>query len=131
MLRIIDVKEIVDEVKGAVAEAKKEILTTMHLGEELSKPLPIEYFKLLLRKMTEDKVTIKRQSFGTKEEFALFEQQDICKDAPEYTHTLRTNKDYKRMICIDRKKLFFKPDNNFMTTTDENVIESYLKYFEQ
>ncbi len=54
--------------------AKQEILATMDIAEELKKPLPLEYFFLLDKKMREG-ITIKRLAFGTVTQFEIFNKK--------------------------------------------------------
>lgn len=127
----VDKLNILKQVMSKVGIAKAEILSTMNLFEELKTPLPLEYFFLLNKKMQEG-VVIKRLAFGTKSEFQKFNKRHSVK-YKNYICILSKSKDYRRMILIDRKYLFFvdiKNSSNFFFTTDQSRINNFLAYFQ-
>ncbi|MDP2951613.1 MAG: hypothetical protein Q8N55_04490 [bacterium] len=123
--------DILQKVMEIVMLAKQEILATMDLSEELEKPLPAEYFFLLSRKMQEG-VVVKRLAFGTDSNFKTFNNKNDIR-SENYECVLATNKNYKRMILIDRKYLFFAKETrgrrNFFFTTEKKCVKEFLDYF--
>lgn len=124
----IKVEDIRNKVMSEISSAQKEILATMDISEELSNPLPEEYF-ILLKKKSQGGVEIKRIVFGSKEQYDIFVQKMNDRKLffmGDYTKS----KNYRRMILIDGVKLFFKKESEFYFTTDQKYIEEYKKYFD-
>lgn len=123
--------DILQKVMGIVRSAQQEILATMDLSEELEKPLPLEYFSLLNRKMREE-VVVKRLAFGTETEFETFNRRHDIKNE-NYECVLAKSKNYKRMLLIDQKYLFFAEETengrNFSFTTKKECIKKFFDYF--
>lgn len=123
--------DILHKVMDAVGSAKREILATMDLSEELEKPLSTEYFSLLNRKM-KDGIIVKRLAFGTDADFKTFNNIGDIRDE-NYKCVLATSEDYRRMILIDGKYLFFAKEidgrRNFFFTTEKECIKKFFDYF--
>ena len=123
--------DILQKVMDVVRSAGQEIVATMDLNEELEKPLSVEYFSLLRKKMQEG-VVVKRLAFGTKANFEIFNNRNDT-GGKNYTCVLAKSKNYKRMILIDRKYLFFaketKTGRNFFFTTEKKRVEQFFDYF--
>ena len=122
---------ILQEVMCIVISAKQEILATMDLSEELEKPLPAEYFSLIDEKMKEG-VVVKRLAFGTNADFETFNNKNDIR-SENYKCVLTTSKDYRRMLLIDQKYLFFAKETgngrSFFSTTEKKSIKEFLDYF--
>lgn len=127
----IKVEDIRNKVMSEIGMAKKEILATMDITEELKNPLPVDYF-LLLKRKSEEGVIIKRVVFGSKEQYASL-VQEMNDRKLFFTGKHTKSKNYKRMIMIDETKLFFrkiiKDKEKFYFTTDSKYLKEYKKYF--
>ena len=110
-----------------IRKAKKEILATMDLTEELRSPLPIKYFSLLHKKYKQG-VKIKRIIFGSTKQYKYLIKESEDKNL-FFIGELTKSKNYKRMIMIDRTKLFFRNKTKFYFTSDSKYIKEYKKYF--
>ncbi|MEK7569704.1 MAG: hypothetical protein AAB500_02355 [Patescibacteria group bacterium] len=120
-------------VMSQIYKAKKEILATMDIAEELKNPLPKKYFSLLYKKHKEG-IKIKRVIFGSTKQYKHLLKEAVDKNLFFIgKHTKSTN--YKRMILIDRSKLFFSRGHGgkkkFYFTTDEIYLKEYLDYFNE
>lgn len=127
----IKTSNILQKVIDIVRLAKQEILATMDLNEELEKPLSAEYFFLLNRKMQEG-VAVKRLAFGTKTELETFNGKYDIK-SENYECVLARSNNYKRMLLVDRKYLFFATDiegrRSFFFATEKECIKKFFDYF--
>lgn len=110
-----------------IKKAKKEILATMDLVEELKYPLPSEYFSLLNKK-AKSKIKIKRVIFGSLKTYKLFLKQVKGKKI-FFTGKHTKSRNYKRMIIVDGDRIFFKTKNKFYFTTHNKYIKEYKAYF--
>jgi hypothetical protein len=135
MKDLIEIKKtnIRNKVITSVRNSKKEILTTMEITEEINSPLPKRYF-LLLNKKKDSGVKIKRIVFGPKNIYHSYLKNLGSKNVP-FVGKRISSKNYKRMILIDGKKLFFRKENGrkrtFYYTTSEKIINKYLSYFKK
>lgn len=127
----VKTSNILQKVMEKIRLAKQEILATMDLSEELEKPLSAEYFSLLNKKIQKG-VVVKRLAFGTDADFKTFNNRNDM-DGKGYECVLATSKNYKRMILIDRKYLFFAKETgsgrNFFFTTEKECIKKFFDYF--
>lgn len=127
----VKTSNILQKVIDIVKLAKQEILATMDLNEELEKPLSAEYFSLLNKKMQEG-VVVKRLAFGTDVDFKTFNNKNDI-HSENYECVLTGSENYKRMILIDQKYLFFVEETeggrNFFFTTEKKCIKKFLDYF--
>ena len=124
----IDKKDILRIVRRNVSKAKKEILATMLLAEELSNPLPASYFSLLKERVSEG-VFLKRLGFGTKEEYNKARNR-ISINEKNYIFRLTAKKiNYQRFIIIDREKIFFGKGNVFFSSEHKPLIKVFSDYF--
>ena len=130
-LEEIKKEDIRDKVMSQIRKAKKEILATMDIAEELNHPLPIKYFSLLHKKHKEG-IKIKRIIFGSIKQYKFFLKETTNKKLFFIGKHTRS-KNYKRMIMVDGTKLFFQKKINgkmrFYFTVDNKYIEEYKKYF--
>lgn len=124
----VNKNKIIKEVRNEIADARKEIFATMLMSDELGKPLPESYHRLLQKK-TEEGIYLNRLGFGTKEEY-----NQINKN---YTFTKNYKlvcvsdlKEYQRLIIIDREIVFFAIENRFFKSTYSPIIRAFLDYFE-
>lgn len=128
LFQIIQKKEILQQVKKAIFLARREILATMFLKEELRNPLPISYFNLLRKKINEG-ILLKRLGFGTKEDYnRIKDRNKIESNNYEFRCIIQESK-YQRLIVIDRKKLFFGVDGLYFASTHMPFIEVFVNYF--
>ena len=120
-------KKVISEIK----KAKKEVLATMDIAEELASPLPVEYFSLLEKKHKQG-IQIKRVIFGSTKEYKYFLKQIRDKNL-FFTGRHTNSKNYKRMIIIDDTRLFFrkkvKNKTIFYFTTHDEYLKEYKRYF--
>ena len=100
----VDSTHIVALAMSLVRTARHEILATMNLVEELSSPLPREYFFLLQEKIQQG-IILKRLAFGNPEEFERFQKQQWTHE--RYQLRRATTMNYKRMLLIDQTTLLF------------------------
>lgn len=130
-LKEIKKENIRDAVMSQIRKAKKEILATMDIAEELNNPLPIKYFSLLHKKHKEG-IKIERIIFGSTKQYKYLLNEVIDKNL-FFIGKHTKSKNYKRMIMIDETKLFFKKQVKdkvkFYFTTDIKQIKEYKKYF--
>lgn len=129
----IDKSDILQKAMSIIGLAKHEILATMDLAEEVKKPLPLEYFSLLRRKI-ETGVKVTRLAFGSIADFRIFSQKHNITDE-NYECILVKSRNYKRMLLIDGKKLLFAVDDDgkrrFFYSTDPERIKEYFQYFDK
>src|SRR3989344_1068648 len=127
MKNLLEIKKenIRDEVMSKIRKAKKEILATMDLTEELKNSLPIKYFSLLHKKHKQG-IRIKRIIFGSAKQY-----RHMLKELEDknlfFTGKLTKSKNYKRMIMIDKTKLFFRNKTRFYFTSDLKYVNEYKK----
>lgn len=126
-MKKINKKNIVEKVISYIAQAQQEILMTMK-SEDNNVALPQKYFNILDQKILSG-ITVKRLYFGEKREFEKFKKN--IPDKNHYECKLAGDNNYKRMIVIDRKYLFFKRGEDFFSSNDKNKIEKYIKYFQK
>jgi len=130
-LKEVDSSTILQKVMSVVASAKQEILATMDITEEIENPLPLEYF-FLLKKKIKSGVKVTRLAFGTIAEFKIFNERYETKDK-YYKCILAATKNYKRMLLVDGKHLFFAADvkdrRKFFYTTNSRYIKKFSRYF--
>lgn len=131
-MREVSKSNILKEVMRAIRSARKEILATMELAEEIKYPLPKKYF-LLLGKKLDDGVAIKRLAFGAKTDFIVIRNKLAIKNR-NYQMRLAKTREYKRMLLIDRKYLFFAKETRdrrrFFSTSDSAYIRRFFRYFQ-
>jgi hypothetical protein len=119
--------QIVTQVMNAVSQAKTDLMMTMHLQEELTKPTPHSYHELVSRKL-EEGIEVTRFGFGTTSEYvAIANVLDIDNSSYQFIHNADIT-DYRRCILIDDKKLFFKINDVFYSTTDQELIILVKQY---
>lgn len=124
----VNKNNILKEVKKSISQAKKEIMATMLLSEEIKKPLPISYFKLIKKKVNQG-VTFKRLGFGAKEDYNDIKQKLVI-NGENYIFKYVTDEDkYQRLMMIDRKKLFFGINGLFFESRYKPLIKIFLDYF--
>lgn len=124
----IDKKDILMIVRRNVSKAKKEIIVTMLLKEELKNPLHFSYFNLLKKKVNKG-VFLRRLGFGRKEDYnKIKDRNKIESNNYEFKYVVRESK-YQRLIIIDGKKFFFGIDGLYFTSTYKPFIEVFMKYF--
>jgi len=127
LLQKIKTTEIVSEVKNHVSSAKKEILATMLLSEEVSIPLPKSYHVLLQQKVHSG-VILKRIGFGKKKDYDTIKKREELTGRYIFRYCLALS-DYQRLIIIDREVLFFGIDGSFFKTTYKPLVKVFSTYF--
>lgn len=129
----ISEKNIIKKAMSLVSSARKHILVTMDLSQELNQPLQPDYFRLLEQKLNQ-KVAVKRVAFGTQDEFDKFLGRHPV-SAPDYHCVLAKTPDYFRMLMVDDSQLLFSlrtpQGRKYFFTQNQNDIEDYLDYFKQ
>jgi hypothetical protein len=135
-LKKVDVSRILQKAMSIVNLAKKEILATMDLAEEIQNPLPLEYF-FLLGKKVKSGIKVTRLAFGTQVEFKKFNKaccSGILKHK-NYKCFLTSSKNYKRMLMVDKKYLIFAINKNgiknFFYVEDARYINKFYSYFKR
>jgi hypothetical protein len=127
----VDKKNILRKVMSIVSQAHNEVLATMDIDEEIRNPLQEEYF-FLLKKMVGKGVIMKRLAFGGKINFKKFNNEHNIKNK-NYHCVLARTQNYKRMILVDRKNLFFatgtEEERRFFFTKDAKYIKEFARYF--
>lgn len=129
----VDASCILPKAMSVVRSARKEILVTMDLAEEIERPLPSGYFLLLQKKLTEG-VTVKRLAFGGSSDFEIFTHRyNIIHE--NYSCILAKTKNYKRMLLVDQSQLLFALNRGgkrrFYYTEDTQYIKKFIKYFQK
>jgi len=128
MIKSINKKKIVGSVRKEVKKAKKEIIATMLLSEEIKNPLPKSYHKLLQKKVQQG-ILVKRLGFGTKEEYNQINFMYKF-NSKNYIFKYETGINYyQRLIIIDGKLLFFGIDDMFFQSSYRGLIKAFLSYF--
>jgi len=126
-------KNIIKKAMSLVSSARKHILVTMDLSQELNQPLQPEYFRLLEQKLNQ-KVAVKRVAFGTQDELDKFLGRHPV-SAPDYHCVLAKTQEYFRMLMVDDSQLLFSlrtpQGRKYFFTQNQNDIEDYLDYFKQ
>jgi hypothetical protein len=131
MTREIESKKIVETAMGLVTSAKQNVQMTMQAKEEMTSPLPSQYFLLLKSKMDEG-IHIERTGFGSEEEFEQLGEQVLFAHQ-NYSFRCVDDANYKRMLLIDGSKLMFaKSDESgrhVYYTEDPEAVSEYKEYF--
>lgn len=127
LFQIIQKKEILRQVKKTVSLARREILATMLLREEIVNPLPVSYFNLLNKKVGKG-VMLKRLGFGRKEDYNNIKSKHNFRNNYNFRYNTEES-EYQRLIIIDRKKLFFGKNNVFFKSEYKPLIKVFLNYF--
>ena len=130
-IRKVDATCILQKVMSIIRSARQEILATMNLSEEVRDPIPFEYFSLLNERM-KGGVRVVRLAFGTATDFEIITQRHKVRNK-NYKCCLAATKNYKRMLLIDHKHLFFAIENGgerrFFYTTNSQYIKKFSQYF--
>lgn len=127
LFQIIQKKEILQQVKKAISLARREILATMLLKEEIVNPLPVSYFNLLNKKMGKG-IMLKRLGFGRKEDYNNIKSRYNFRNNSKFRYNIQESK-YQRLIIIDKEKLFFGIDGLYFTSRHKPLIEVFVDYF--
>lgn len=128
MINILNKDEVVNVVKKKVGKAKKEILATMLLSEEILSPLPDSYHALLVERVNSG-VVLKRIGFGTKKDYTIIKSKYLI-ESNRYKFKYITNiKKYQRMIIIDKQNLFFGVNGTFFHSAYKPLVIAFRKYF--
>lgn len=130
LLKQIDKKNILQAVERDLHYAKKEILATMLLAEELNNPLPSSYFDLLKKKVNEG-VFLRRLGFGRKEDYNKIKGRNRLENNNYEFRYIIQELEYQRLIVIDRKKLFFGIGGLYFTSMYEPLIKVFADYFDR
>ena len=128
MIRIIEGKKVLSLVQKAVSNAKREVLATMFLSEEIISPLPKSYHNLLRKKLKEG-VRIKRLGFGSKVDYNLINKTYFVNSRNYFFRYTKKVEDYQRLIIIDRKKIFFNVDGIFFESDNHQIVNIFSSYF--
>lgn len=128
LFKLVDKKDILRKVRESIKQARREIIATMLLREEMTNPLPTSYFNLLKKKV-EDGVTFKRLGFGRKEDYNKIRQRvHINRNNYTFRYISQVSK-YQRLIIIDRKELYFGANGLFFQSIYSPLIKVFLNYF--
>ncbi len=128
MIKSINKKKVVGCVRKKIKKAKKKIIATMLLSEEIKNPLPKSYHKLLQKKVQQG-ILVKRLGFGTKEEYNQINFMYKF-NSKNYIFKYETDINYyQRLIIIDGKLLFFGVEDMFFQSSYKQLIEAFLSYF--
>ena len=126
-------KLIFSKAISILRNARHEIFATMDLAEELSSPLPQEYFFLLKRKAGQ-KVKIHRLAFGTQKDWRAFlasHKGDFT--SPNYQSRQAPLRGYQRMLLVDDTRLLFAHETEqgrrYFYTTNREWIGYFSDYF--
>ena len=128
MVEYVKKDNIVSAVKKSVMKARKEIIATMLLSEDIKQPLSPSYHNLLRQKLKKG-VVIKRLGFGSEDEY---NKVNTLLPMSSKGYTFRYIKDismYQRFILIDKSYLFFGTNGVFMQSTYKPLISVFVKYF--
>ena len=128
LLTVIDKRHILIEVKKSISQAKKEIIATMLLSEEIKKPLPKSYFNLINNKVKQD-IVFKRLGFGKEEDYNKIRQKLFIRESNYIFKYNSKESRYQRLIIIDRQTLFFGADKLFFKCIHKPLIDIFLRYF--
>lgn len=120
-------KNIIEDVKSQIATAKKEIAVTMLLREEIEKPLPKSYQKLLKKKIAEG-ISLIRLGFGSKEEYNQIREKYSYGNNYSF-RLIQEDKKYQRMIIIDDRIVFFKIGVGFFKSRNKLVVKAFKNLF--
>jgi hypothetical protein len=128
----IQVKDILSLACSLVKKAKKELLLTMLIKEELETPLPLFYVRLLQRRVKQG-VKIKRLCFGKKEGFGKIAKLPISQGIELINIT--NQRFYKRMLMRDREEMIFANKKNkkikFFYSKDSKTVKKYVDFFQE
>lgn len=128
IFKTINKKEIFRGVIKSISLAKKEILATMLLKDELKNPLPASYFSLL-RKRVNEGIILKRLGFGKKEDYNKIRAKHKFNSNNYKFRYLTGESQYQRLLIIDKEKLFFGVDGLFFTSQYKPLIKVFVDYF--
>lgn len=127
LIKNIHRNKIIEEVKRELLNAKKEILVTMLLKEEVENPLPLSYHSLLQKK-TREGICLVRLGFGLKEEYNYLSKKYSYGN--NYTFIfIKDIRKYQRMIIIDDSVVYFKIGKSFFKTNNAFVVKAFRSYF--
>ncbi|MBI2484726.1 hypothetical protein HYW18_01070 [Candidatus Uhrbacteria bacterium] len=126
--------QILSLAMSLVGNAREEILVTMDLAEELTKPLPTDYFHLLGSRMKEG-VRLVRAGFGTEEDAHAFEERVPVTFATYKFFRVANGTVYQRMMLADRQNLLYAVDTRhgrrFFSSSRKGDARTFLQYFER
>lgn len=128
IFELINNKKILKEVSKSASLARKEILATMLLKDELNNPLPASYFSLLRKKVNE-RIILKRLGFGRKEDYNKIRAKHKFSNNNYKFRYLTEESKYQRLIIIDKEKLFFGVSGLFFTSQYRPLIKVFVDYF--
>lgn len=125
-------KKIMGVAFNLIKNAKKELLLTMLIKEEINQPLARLYINTLQRTINKG-VKVKRLCFGNKKEFEKIINNKISEGVKLY-HINKVRL-YRRMMIKDKKEMIFGVKKGriyvFFYSKDRSVILKYLGYFEK
>lgn len=120
--------DVVNSVMENVRHAKKEVLATMLLSEEIISPLPILYHRLLIQKINNG-IVLKRLGFGRKEDYNTIKDK-IGITSEQYIFRYSAHvEEYQRLLIVDRKIIFFGVGQGFYSSVYAPIIKAFLNYF--
>lgn len=123
--RIVQKKRVFSTAMKLARSARREIIVTMDVDEEMQSPLPSTYDRLIARKVREG-VVVKRFGFGSKRTFTKLAKQYTGIQFV-YAGDMRV---YQRMLIVDRKRGMFELGGKIFYTEFPPLIESLVNYIE-
>lgn len=121
----VEKKRAIFQAMRLVRSAKREIVTTMNVDEELKNPLPERYHRLLVRQ-TEEGITIIRYGFGARRVFYAIRKK-YTQLTFLYVGSLRY---YQRMLTVDRERGMFLIGDTIYYSNFAPLIQSLVNYVE-
>lgn len=118
-------KKAVGLAKKLVAGAKKEIIATMNVDEEVAHPLPQFYHDLLTKKVYEG-IRVTRYGFGSIRMFKKLKRRYPVIGFL-YAGSL---KHYQRMLIVDKKHGMFGLGGKIFYTEYASLALHFVKYVE-
>lgn len=116
-------EKVLEFAMNLIGSSKKNIDMTMHLEEEIKKPLPNKYHKKLAE-LARNNILVNRYTYGAKKLFNIIKLR-----YPEInTHYKGSVQKYQRILIIDKEKGLFNLNGHVFFTSYKPLIKSLLKY---
>lgn len=106
-----------------VQSAQKEIIATMDMEEELARPLPQAYHRLLMKK-AEKGVHVVRYGFGSRQEYNMLKKQYT---SIEFLYG-GSIVNYLRMLIVDQEVGIFRVGDTVNKTKFHPLIHALVAY---
>lgn len=122
--KLIKKKYVLPTAMKLVRSAKKQILVTMNVDEEVVMPLPTAYNNLIELQVANG-IKVMRYGYGTKRSYGLIEKRSNKRIIFNYVGELNN---YQRLLLVDKSKGIFSVNGAVFYTEFKPLITCLVKF---